>query len=587
MAQRAWVRRFRTAAPRHVLLSLAWGIAGALTACGGGGGAPTDAAALAPVAPASAPASAAAPARTILGVDAMRLADQAAFGPSPTLVAQIEAQGAGWIDAQLALPATGYAPIAPITATAAVQCPPTAAATCLRDHYSAFPLQLQFYRNAVAGPDQLRQRVALAWSQIFVVSSAELLPAYAMREYQQMLLERAFGNFRDLMEAVTLSPVMGQYLDMVNNGPGDPDGASRPNENFARELLQLFTLGPTLLNADGSPVLRDGVPAPAYSQAEIEGFARLFTGWTYATAGSDGAPAPGWRTDPWYGAPMVPFADGHDGGAKTLLRGATVPAGQTALADLRAGLDNVFAHPNVGPFIGRHLIRFLVTSNPSPAYVARVAAVFDDDGHGARGNLAAVVRSILLDDEARRPAAGDTLHGKLREPAVDVAAVLRALQGQTDGLYPNYVAHLMGQPVFSSPTVFNFYPADYPLPGSPGLVAPQFGILNTASAGARLNFVNAVVHAPDGLVFGPVAGTPGATGTRVDLAAYEALAADVPALVRHLNTTLLRGALGDREIAIVIAAVQAVPSTSPTLQRDRARAALYLALASPHYQISR
>ena len=567
----------------------ALGLALCLVACGGGGGGDAGTATVSAVVPVPTPSEPVkVPAITpITGADAGRLAEQATFGPTPALLASIQARGSGWIDDQINAPASRYSVLPAISTDANATCPPTGSSTCFRDKYTAFPIQLQFFQNALNNPDQLRQRVALAYSQIFVVSSSTLMPAYALRNYQQVLLDGAFGNFRQLLTDITLSPTMGSFLNMVNNDKSDDAARVTPNENYARELLQLFSIGPTMLEPDGTPILRGGQRVPAYTQATVEGLAKVFTGWTYPTPSGDAAAARNNRT-PWFTGPMIPVASQHDTGSKALLNGVVLPAGGTAQSDLAAALDNIFKHPNVGPFIGKQLIQFLVTSNPSPAYVGRVAAVFNDDGKGVRGNMGAVVKAILMDQEARGNAAPDGKFGKLREPVVDVVAVLRALNARSDGEYPNYVAYLMGQPLFGASTVFNFYPPNFPLPKSTSMVAPQFGILNTSTASARLNFISAVVYAPSGLVFAADPTVAGAIGTTVDLSTYAAAASGtVDSLVQRLNSDLLHGGLSGAEAAIVATAVNAIPATAPQLALERARSAAYLVLASPRYQVTR
>jgi uncharacterized protein (DUF1800 family) len=539
-----------------------------LVACGGGGS--------------SAPSSGSTSTATaIMGDDALRLADQAAFGPTPALVAQISQQGSVWIDSQIQAPATGYPALATVSPNPAVGCPPTLPAgnTCFRDNYSAFPIQRVFFQNALTGSDQLRQRVALAYSQIFVVSSVQIAPAYALREYQQMLLDDAFVDFRQILQDVTLSPVMGAYLNMANNNKANPAKGISANENYAREVMQLFSIGVNKLNPDGSLVLQSGAPVPTYDQGTIEGFANLFTGWTYPTA--PGAAAKPNNPEYFIGA-MVPVDANHDTTPKVLLDGKTLAANQTAQADLQQGLDMIFNHPNVGPFIGRQLIQFLVSSNPSPAYVARITAVFDDDGTGTRGNMAAVIKAVLLDPEARGSTIADPNYGKLREPVVDVVAVLRALNGSSDGVYPIAAANSMGQPLFGPYTVFSFYPPTYPLPGSSTLLAPQFGILNTATALARLNFLNNLLYSANGIA--PAANVPAATGTRIDLSLYEANAADPNVLVSQFDANVLHHTISAGESAAIVPAVNAVAATDGL---NRARAAAYLVLASPRYQITR
>jgi uncharacterized protein (DUF1800 family) len=372
---------------------------------------------------------------------------------------------------------------------------------------------------------------------------------------------------------------MGDYLNMANNNKGNPAKGISPNENYAREVMQLFSIGVSQLNADGSLVLQGGAPVPTYDQDTIEDFARVFTGWTYPTAPGVAAKANNPR---FFIGSMIPVDANHDTGAKALLNGLTLAANQTAQTDLQQGLDNIFHHPNVGPFIGRQLIQFLVTSDPSPAYVARITAVFNNNGAGVRGDMGAVIKAILMDAEARGANVTAQNYGKLREPAVEVVSVLRALNGRTDGVYPIAVARNMGQPLFGPFTVFSFYPPTYPLPGSATLQAPQFGILNTATALGQLNFLNALLYSASGIA--PATNVPGATGTQIDLSRYEADASDSGALLAQLNADVLHHTMSDVESAAMAPAIDAITATDPL---DRARAAAYLVFASPRYQITR
>jgi len=341
----------------------------------------------------------------LVEADAVRLLEQATWGPTAALLAHVKRVGAAaFLDEQFALPPTRYTAFAPVPANRPESCvddrtqPVTPTSFCARDNYTPFQLQREFFRNAVTAPDQLRQRVAFALSQILVVSATEVNHAYAMQRYQQMLADLAFGNFRDLLVQVTLSPAMGRYLDMANNAKPNPVTGVEPNENYARELLQLFAIGTVELAPDGTPLTdAAGKAIATYDQEEIEGYAHVFTGWTYPTAVALGsAPRPR-NNPPYFDGPMEQRAAFHDFDAKALLDGATAPANLTMDADLANAIDSIFRHPNVGPFIGRQLIQKLVTGNPSPAYVARVAAAFADDGAGVRGDLGAVVRAILLD----------------------------------------------------------------------------------------------------------------------------------------------------------------------------------------------
>ena len=358
---------------------------------------------------------------------------------------------AAWIDQQIATAPTGYPVLPAVNSNSTIGCPTGSVSTCFRDNYTSFPVQHVFLANAINGPDQLRQRVAFALSQIMVISSTEVGISYAQREYQQMLLNDAFGNYRTLLEDVTLSPEMGLFLNMVNNAKGNVAKNTHPNENYGREVLQLFSIGPNQLNADGTTVLDGtGAPVPTYTQTQVQGFAAAFTGWTYpATPGTTSK----FGNPQYFLGPMVAFDAQHDMTAKSLLSGVTTATGQTSAADLKTALDNIFNHPNVGPFIGKQLIQFLVTSNPSPAYVSRVSAVFNNDGTGTRGNLGAVVKAILLDPEARGTPATPANFGKLREPVEYEVAMLRQFNATSDGVAPISPIAGMGQPIFGAPSV--------------------------------------------------------------------------------------------------------------------------------------
>ena len=561
-------------------------VASLLSACGGGGGSSPSPAPVAtsppPVgtpSPAPTPAPVPAPPPGFSSSDAARLVDQSTFGPTEALVASVQAQGAStWVDAQLATAATGYAAIDYIDANNAVGCPTGSAATCFRDNYTAFPLQLQFFRSAMTGVDQLRQRVAFAYSQIFVISGIDIKPAYGMRAYQQMLVDNAFVNYRVLLERVTLHPAMGDYLDMVNNDK--PSATVQANENYAREVLQLFSIGLSKLNADGTTVKdANGVAVPSYDQAAVQAYARAFTGWTYAAR--PGATSK-WTNPTNYLGDMVSFDAHHDIAAKVLVDGRSIAAGQTASRDLADALDSIHNHPNVGPFIGRQLIQALVTSNPTPAYVGRITAVFNDNGAGVRGDMRAVIRAILLDTEARGDATTDAAYGKLRDPAVYAASLLRAMGGASDGVYLAAQSGAMGQSVYTPGSVFSFYPPDYALPASATLLGPQFGVQNTTTSTARFNFAYALLYSTNGIAAD--ASVPGSTGTQVNLAPYQSLATTPAALVDKLDGLMTHSTMTASEKTAVVTAVNAIAATD-TL--GRARMAAYLVAASPRYQITR
>jgi uncharacterized protein (DUF1800 family) len=542
-----------------------------LTGCGGGG---------------SGASGGGTPPPGLAAADAARFLDQATFGVVASDVAQVQASGIdSYISAQIALPATQYSGYSYTPHTAPLDCrndgssPPDAASLCARDQYSPFQVQRDFFLHALNNPDQLRQRVAFALSQIMVVSSVEIYEAYGLADYQNILLNDAFGNYRTLLQDVALSPTMGHYLDMADSDETNPANGTVPNQNFAREVLQLFSIGLVELNQDGSQQLdASGAPIPTFAPPTIEGFSAVFTGWTYPPlAGASSQ----WTNPINFDGTMVSFPNHHQGGTKLLLNGYTVPAGQTPEQDLANALDNIFNHPNVGPFIGKQLIQHLVTSNPSPAYVARVSAVFANNGQGVRGDLSAVVRAILEDPEARGVAPVGNLFGHLREPALFITDTMRSLGGQSDGVLLRSASSAMGQPIFEPETVFNFYPPSYQLPGTQTL-APEFGIQNAATALARANFINTVI------MRGGAAADPtvtGSTGTSIDLTALSD-AGSSSALVAQLNQTLMHGSLPEDASAIILTATDSAAANS-TDPLAAARAASYLMLTSAQYQVVR
>ena len=517
--------------------------------------------------------------------DATRLLRQASFGPTPQEVERVVAMGtAAWIEAQLAMPATRYPDYPWVPANRPDTCvdsraqPIRADSFCARDNYTLFPLQTEFFRNALYQPDQLRGRVAFALSQIMVTSGVDNSRTYAMQRYQQVLVDRAFGNFYDLLLAVTLSPVMGDYLDMANNNKGNAATGTEPNENYARELLQLFSIGTFMLNPDGTPRLdASGKLLPTYDQAEIEGFAHAFTGWTYPPVAGAVSRSNNPRN---YLGDMVPVSAQHDFGAKTLLLGVTAPANQAMEQELAFVHRNVVNHPNVGPFIGKQLIQKLVTSDPSPGYVARVSAVFDNNGAGIRGDLKAVLRAILNDREARGANKIDPAFGKLVEPVLYLTHLARGLGAASDGVTLWQASFLAGQFVFYAPSVFNFYPPSYVVPNTQ-LLGPEFGVqttttaINRANVAAGLVFTDAVP--PDPTVWW-------ATGTRLDLARYQAVAGNAGVLADLLGRDLLGGAMSASMKAAIVGAVEALPAVDVV---NRARTAAYLVVTSPHFQVTR
>ncbi|MEM9301513.1 MAG: DUF1800 domain-containing protein [Pseudomonadota bacterium] len=353
-----------------------------------------------------------------------------------------------------------------------------------------------WFQTVLTAEDQLRHRMAFALSQILVVSQRDSILAdlaEPLAAYYDMLLAHSFGNFRDLLEDVTKSPVMGTYLSHVGNRKAVPELNIRPDENYAREVMQLFTIGLNQLDRDGT-ALRDpaGLPIPTYGQAEVKAMARVLTGWTFGDFDCDDFEFAEEGGD--YILPMAPCEEYHDTDPKTIINGIELPANQTADADLDLALDALFNHPNVGPFIGRRLIQRLVTSNPSPAYIERVAAVFADNGAGVRGDLGAVAKAILLDPEAQAGTDGRVSFGKLREPLLRLTNLWRTFDGraETGEYYLDGQPEIQGQAVLASPSVFNFFLPDYRPAGlsGAGLFAPEFQLASDDLLTANLNVID-------------------------------------------------------------------------------------------------
>jgi uncharacterized protein (DUF1800 family) len=461
--------------------------------------------------------------------EAVRFLTQATFGPSKSEIAELRTVGYdAWLVEQFTLPASLHRP--------ALDAFEAAGATLTQDHRLR-----RWWQLAIEAPDQLRQRVAYCLSQVLVVSDVDgnlLIDPKGLAEYQDLLVRGAFGTYRELLEDVTLSGVMGRYLSMVKNQKPIPQFGIRPDENYAREVLQLFSIGLWELNADGSQRLDGlGQPIPTYDQAEVEALAHVFTGWNFASA-------PTWLAWTPDLDPMEPWAAYHDTGTKQLFGGHVLPAGQSAQADLDQTLDLIAAHPNVGPFLGRQLIQRLVTSNPTPGYVARVAAVFADDGTGQRGNLGAVVRAILLDGEARNgPTTVGATFGKLREPILRQAALWRTFDARPpDGQYnlPNEQFNF-GQAPLRSDSVFNFYEPGYLPPGemgAAGLAGPEFQITSHEFVTATTNRLHDLTQK-----FWLGSDDDNTTVPRIDVSAEALLAEDPAALVERLDVLLTGGGL--------------------------------------------
>ncbi len=419
------------------------------------------------------------------------------------------------------------------------------------------------FQNAVSAPDQLRQRLAFALHKIFVVSANDVSNAESYLSYLRVLHKNAFGNFLDLMREIALNAAMGEYLDMVNNAKIPAGATGSPNENFARELLQLFTIGLSELNLDASPKLDSaGNPIPTYGQREVNEFSRAFTGWTYS-------PRPGQyrgSIQPYYGAPMVAFEPNHDTGAKTLFNGVTLPAGQSAQQDLESALRNLFQHPNVGPFLARGLIQQFVTSNPSPDFISRIARTFNDNGSGERGDMKAVIRAILLDPEAQDPLY--STGGHLREPILYITALLRLFPAQiADHPFATYQSTDLGQKVLYPPSVFSYFSPTYRYPGT-AIVAPEFQIVTAQSAMMRMNTMARLINRGYG------------DEVKIDLARFTDAAGDTTLLLDMVNREFFGGRMEPENRRAIFNAVQAQQD-----RRSKALTALYLAGSSPYFQV--
>lgn len=515
--------------------------------------------------------------------DAARLLFQATFGARPGDIEQVLALGVGrWLDRQLAAPASRYTPrewwpqARPDTCVNNNTPPATPTSHCQRDNYTMFQPQREFFQQAVNNADdQLRQRVAWAWSQFFVVSAVDVNMPYGMVDYQQMLRDHAFSNFRTLLERVTLHAAMGRMLDMVNNLK--PSGSAEPNENYARELLQLFSIGLIELHPDGTPRRNArGETIEAYTQEDVEHLAHVFTGWTYPTLPGR-SPAAINRQVNLIGE-MEERAAEHFAGEVTVL-GQRIAAGLSQSQRLSRALDIIFNHPNVAPFVSRALIQKLVTGDPSPAYVGRVARVFENNGTGVRGDMRSVVRAILTDIEARGAFKWSPTYGHQAEPVLLLTRLARAMGARSDGVALRTMTGSSGQTVFAAPSVFNYYAPDHALPGS-GVTAPEFGIYNAASAMNRVNTAYSFVYG----TFNPDPTVYGATGTTFDLSPYTSLAADPARLVDQVDELLTGARLTTSAKRTIERAVGALPASDAL---GRARMALYLVAASPAGQTLR
>ncbi|WP_295993936.1 DUF1800 domain-containing protein [Rugamonas sp.] len=559
------------------------GIAAALllSACGGGADSGAPAAAttekvLAETVRADAATAVAAP---ITDAAASRFLAQAAMGASRAQIAQVRSLGyAGWLDAQFALAASGS------RWDWLVGKGWNAAA----DKNSEAGFDAATWRKLIASPDTLRQRITLALSEIAVAAIDGMVGlgwrAFSAAAYLDLLEANAFGNYRTLLGQISTSVPMGQFLTFRGNLKANPGTGSHPDENYARELMQLFTIGLVQLNLDGTPKRVNGATVYTYSQDDVSGLARVFTGWDVDLAGGTVA------TPDFARRPMKQYPTRHETGASTFL-GATVGAGLGGADAMKAALDIIFDHANVGPFISRQLIQRLVTSNPSPAYVTRIATVFNNDGKGVKGNLKAVVRALLLDPEARLAPPSATAattttttttaasFGKQREPMlrfVNWARAYNASSASDAWAIGNTSdpATRLGQSPLRSPSVFNFFRPGYVPPNSgiaaAALVAPEFQLTDESSV---VGYVNYMQHAV----------ASGVGDVLPDYSSLIPLADDAAALLTEINTVLAAGQIGAATQTLMLGALNAMPHASAAARLNRIHAALTLVLAAPEF----
>jgi len=513
---------------------------------------------------------------------AARLLAQATFGTTLEDIAEVKSRGiAGWLEHQFTLEGTSHLQYSN------------------ENDGSGSNSEVRmnkWWLDAVDAEDQLRARVAFALSEIFVVSNVQQTLGYAeigLTNYYDMLRGHAFGDFRQLLTDVTLSPVMGVYLSMMQNAKADQATNTRADENFAREVMQLFTIGLHELNIDGTPLLVDGNPVPTYTQADVSEYARVFTGWGYAVSNRWNA-----LPDSQYSnflLPMVPFPEYHDTGQKRLLRGVVSPAGLSAEEDVKIALDSLFDHPNVGPFIAKQLIQRLITSNPSTGYVARVATKFNDNGSGVRGDLKAVVRAIFLDEEARYGHTTIADFGKLREPVIRLSHLWRAFNAQyVDGfsIYSTNSPQLkdtspvIGQQALGANSVFNFFHPDYAPLGpirDKGLLAPESEIYTENYILSTTTYLNTYIHK-----FYDAG--PGAGGvqfnTYIDIKPQVALAENPDAFLDEIDLVLLSGQMSSEMRTILKAHMSTLPDTAEG-KAQRVLDVIGLTMASPAYLVQK
>ncbi len=434
------------------------------------------------------------------------------------------------------------------------------------------------WSQLITGPDQLRQRVGLALLDFLVVgiSGAALggFRQFAMAAYIDVLMDNAFGNYRVLLDQISTNAAMGSFLTYIGNRKANTATGALPDENYARELMQLFTIGLTELNADGSQKLNAGAPIETYSPDDVSGMARVWTGWNLDSSDN--------TTPDRYRRPMINTASQHEAGAKTFL-GKTISANTNGVDSKNQALDTLFAHANIAPFVSRRLIQRLVTSNPSAAYVGRVAAAFVNNGSGVRGDMKAIIRAILTDSEARNDAASaSSSFGKVRDPVLRLTGWARAFGANSPGngwaFGDTSAVTRLAQSPGRSPSVFGFFRPGYTPPNSAianaNLVAPELQLANETSVIGYVNYMQTVIS----------------TGIGDVRANYTDLIAKAPVsatLIEEINLTLAAGQLSAATSAQIKAVVDGISADTPAGLNNRVYMALLLTLASPEYLVQK
>ena len=504
--------------------------------------------------------------------DAALILDIGTFGARYSDVESVAESGVdAWLDEQFTMPISLHEPIVRRYG----------AQYGFNNQDSPIPIaqfrRFAFFENALTAPDQLRQVTAYALTQLFVVSQTGVLGnnPLGLSNYYDTLLTHSFGNYRDLLRAVTLHPAMGFYLSHVNNAKTDEDANTFPDENYAREVMQLFTIGLYELNSDGTRKLdAEGQPIPTYDNTDIREFSRIFTGLAYA--GDAGQEPQFGRNRPVLHLPMVMFDNYHEPGEKYLLNGFTVPDGQTGIQDIDDAVDNLFNHPNVAPFVSKQLIQRLVTSNPSSDYVSRISAVFADNGDGVRGDMKALIRAILTDVEVAEAS-------RVREPFRRFLAANRALnttpsEGSDIGVTGFFVQNATGQMVLTAPSVFNFYSPFYRPQGGQGLIAPEMQITTEDTIVGVTNLMAQILYGNR-----PMHNHPQLPEMRLDLTSMVNLADDKEAFLTRVERLFFAGTMSEHTRSVISGAWDEAAGSSAT---DRVKLALHLALSAPDQAVA-